>query len=60
MVVTKGQTKMPRCVSEGALAPRVIYELIALEKDFFQVTIEELIITPKSAKLELVCIDLSV
>lgn len=60
MVVTKGQTKMPRCVSEAALAPRVIYELIALEKDFFQVTIEELIITPKSAKLELVCIDLSV
>lgn len=51
---------MPRCVSEGALAPRVIYKLIALEKDFFQVTIEELIITPKSAKLELVCIDLSI
>ena len=60
LVVTKGQTKMPRCVSEEALAPRVIYKLIALEKDFFQVTIAQLIITPKSAKLELVGIDLCI
>lgn len=60
LVVTKGQTKLPRCVSEEALAPRVLYKLIALEKNSFKVTIAELIITLKSAKLEMIGIDLSI
>lgn len=60
LVVTKGQTKMPRCVSEEALAPRVIHKLIVLKKDPLHVTTAELIIMLKSPKLELSGINLSI